>query len=397
MGFDKPDLGFVVHLGAPASPIAYYQQVGRAGRAVRSADVLLLPGREDEAIWRYFASLGFPPEDQVRATLDALGDTPLSTPALEARVDLRRNRLELMLKVLDVDGAVRRVRGGWVATGREWRHDTARYDRVAAARTGEQAAMREYASTAACRMEYLRRCLDDPAAAPCGRCDNCAGAWYPTGVSGEALAAAQAHLGRVGVAVEPRKIWPTGLAAVGVPLSGRIAAGEQAGPGRTLARLSDLGWGTRLRAVVGETAPDGRVPDDVYAGVVRALTDWAKGDDPWPARPVGLVAVASRRRPGLVRDLADRIATTGRLPLLGAVRPVGDPPPGRANSAQRVRVLHDAFAVPDELAARIAALDGPVLLVDDLIDSGWTMAIVARMLRRGGAPAVLPFALASAG
>src|SRR4029453_1355742 len=197
--------------------------------------------------------------------------------------------------------------------------------------------------------------------------------------------------------VEPRKIWPTGLSAVGVPLSGRIAAGEQAGPGRTLARLSDLGWGTRLRAVVGETAPDGRVPDDVYAGVVRALADWAKGDGPWPARPVGLVAVASRRRPGLVRDLADRIAPTGRLALLGAVRPRGDPPPGRANSAQRVRVLHDAFAVPDELAARIAALDGPVLLVDDLIDSGWTMAIVARMLRRAGAPAVLPFALASAG
>jgi ATP-dependent DNA helicase RecQ len=396
MGFDKPDLGFVVHLGAPASPIAYYQQVGRAGRAVRSADVLLLPGREDEAIWRYFASLGFPSEDQVRATLDALSDRPLSTPALEARVDLRRNRLELMLKVLDVDGAVRRVRGGWVATGQQWRHDTARYDRVAAARADEQAAMREYATTGACRMEYLRRCLDDPAAAPCGRCDNCAGAWYEPAVSGEALAAAQAHLGRVGVAVEPRKIWPTGLAAVGVPLSGRIAAGEQAGPGRTLARLSDLGWGSRLRAVVGDLAPDGRVPDDVYAGVVRALTDWARGDDPWPARPVGVVTVASRRRPSLVRDLGERIATTGRLPLLGAVLPVGgEAPAGRANSAQRVRVLHDAFAVPDDLATRIAAVDGPVLLVDDLIDSGWTMAIVARILRLGGAPAVLPFALAT--
>src|SRR5206468_12582431 len=108
MGFDKPDLGFVVHLGAPPSPIAYYQQVGRAGRAVGSAEVMLLPGAEDAAIWRYFASLAFPPEEQVRAVLAALrADRALSTQALEARVDPPRTRLELMLKVLDVDGAVR--------------------------------------------------------------------------------------------------------------------------------------------------------------------------------------------------------------------------------------------------------------------------------------------------
>ncbi|MDT4990104.1 MAG: ATP-dependent helicase RecQ [Micromonosporaceae bacterium] len=402
MGFDKPDLGFVVHLGAPASPIAYYQQVGRAGRAVRSADVLLLPGHEDEAIWRYFASLGFPAEEQVRTTLDALAaaDRPLSTPALEARVDLRRNRLELMLKVLDVDGAVRRVRGGWTATGQPWHHDAQRYDRVAAARSAEQAAMREYATTGGCRMEYLRRCLDDPGAAPCGRCDTCVGAWYPTVVSPAALAVARTHLGRVGVTVAPRQLWPTGLAAVGVPLSGKIPAGEQAGPGRALARLSDLGWGDRLRRLVGDDAPDGRVPDEVYAGVVRALVDWAGGDDRWPARPAGIVAVASRRRPELVHDLASRIATTGRLSLLGSVSRSTAGGPGdalRGNSAQRVRVLHDAFTVPDDLSARLAGLNGPVLLVDDLIDSGWTGAIVARLLRRAGARAVLPFALALAG
>lgn len=113
MGFDKPDLGFVVHLGSPSSPIAYYQQVGRAGRGVDHADVLLLPGREDEAIWAYFASVGFPPEEQVRRTLTVLEEAgrPLSLPALEPLVDLRRSRLETMLKVLDVDGAVKRVKG----------------------------------------------------------------------------------------------------------------------------------------------------------------------------------------------------------------------------------------------------------------------------------------------
>ena len=181
MGFDKPDLGFIVHLGAPQSPVAYYQQIGRAGRAVTRADVILLPGAEDRDIWAYFASLAFPPERVVRATLATLAsaDAPQSVAALETRVDLTRSRLEMMLKVLDVDGAVRRVRGGWEATGRPFAYDAERYARVAAERAREQEAMLGYAATAGCRMEYLRRELDDPQAAPCGRCDNCTGRSRP--------------------------------------------------------------------------------------------------------------------------------------------------------------------------------------------------------------------------
>ncbi|MGA4729027.1 DEAD/DEAH box helicase [Micromonospora taraxaci] len=400
MGFDKPDLGFVVHLGAPPSPIAYYQQVGRAGRAVEHAEVLLLPGAEDAAIWRYFASLAFPPEQQVRAVLAALHtDRPLSTQALEPLVDLRRARLELMLKVLDVDGAVRRVRGGWLATGEPWTYDEARLRRVAEARTVEQQAMREYATTSDCRMRYLRERLDDTGAADCGRCDRCAEPLFVADVSTAALAAAQTFLGRPGVEIAPKKLWPTGLDAVGVPLKGRIAPAEQALPGRAVGRLSDLGWGGRLRDLVGPEAPDAPVPDDVAGAVVEVLKAWAHGDDPWPRRPVAVVAVGSRRRPQLVGSLAERIAAVGRLPLLGQVTPAGAGGTGgpRGNSAQRVRALHDAFTVPAELADALAGLDGPVLLVDDLIDSGWTMTLVARALRRAGAPDVLPLALAVAG
>ena len=143
MGFDKPDLGFVVHLGAPQSPVAYYQQIGRAGRALDRAEVILLPGREDRDIWAYFASLAFPPERQVRATLATLAEAgrPLSAAVLETHVDLSRGRLESMLKVLDVDGAVRRVGGGWTATGQPWHYDAERYERVAAERAREQEAM----------------------------------------------------------------------------------------------------------------------------------------------------------------------------------------------------------------------------------------------------------------
>ncbi|MFF4406395.1 RecQ family ATP-dependent DNA helicase [Streptomyces sp. NPDC001404] len=409
MGFDKPDLGFVVHLGSPSSPIAYYQQVGRAGRGVKHAEVLLLPGREDEAIWSYFASLAFPPEEQVRRTLDVLAasDVPLSLPALEPRVELRRSRLETMLKVLDVDGAVHRVRGGWTATGRPWEYDAQRYAWVAEQRTAEQQAMRDYATTTACRMEFLRRQLDDEQAAPCGRCDNCAGPRFTAEVSEAALGASRGELGRPGVEVEPRRMWPTGLPAVGVDLKGRIPAGEQAAPGRALGRLSDIGWGNRLRPLLAPQAPDCPVPDDVSAAVVTVLADWARGPGGWasdapdaPARPVGVVTLASCTRPQLIRSLGERIAAVGRMPLLGTVEyrdAHTDTRVPRSNSAQRLRALEGALAVSPQLAEALAAAGGPVLLVDDFTDSGWTLAVAARLLRRSGAGQVFPLVLAVQG
>jgi ATP-dependent DNA helicase RecQ len=389
MGFDKPDLGFVVHLGAPASPVAYYQQIGRAGRAVERAEVVLLPGREDRDIWAYFASLAFPPEPLVRQTLRVLGgaEGPLSTAAIETQVDLSRTRLEMLLKVLDSDGAARRVKGGWVATGEEWVYDGERHRRIAQARKAEQQAMLDYIDTSECRMVFLRRQLDDPDAQACGRCDMCAGSAWSTDVDAEAAGSAQERISRPGVEVAPRKQWPSGMAELGVPVSGRIPAGELADAGRVIGRLSDIGWGTRLREIVGAPElPDVPVPKDVLDASVRVLAGWG-----WEERPVGVVGIGSRTRPHQLDHLARRIAEIGRLPLLGTLVPAGDRPAEHANSPQRLTAVWSAFEEP-----RFALPEGPVLLVDDVVDSGWTLTVAARLLRRAGATAVLPFALAQA-
>ena len=395
MGFDKPNLGFVVHLGAPSSPVAYYQQVGRAGRATESADVLLMPGHEDADIWHYFATASMPSPGKASAVLNALGDEPLSTPALEARVDIRRTPLELLLKVLDVDGSVRRVQGGWVATGQPWVYDEERYERIAESRRAEQQSMLDYERGESCRMELLQRELDDPTAAPCGRCDVCAGAWYPTDATPEAVAAATGALDRVGVPIEPRGQWPTGAGRLGVevdgkPVSGKIAADERPETGRVVARLTDLGWGGVLRELFAAGAPDVPVSDDLLGGCVRVLRDWD-----WAERPVGVVAVASVARPQLVRSVAEGIARLGQLPLLGELEIADGAPASTAggNSAYRLAGVWGRFGVGSELATALADTTGPVLLVDDVVDSRWTMTVASRELRRHGADAVLPFAL----
>lgn len=345
MGFDAT-LGFVVNLGAPSSPVSYYQQVGRAGRGADQAEVVLLPGREDRDIWAYFGSLAFPQEHLVRQTLEVLAAAgrPLSTATIETEVELNRNRLETMLKVLDVDGAVRRVKGGWESTGQPWSYDAERYARVAAAREREQGAMLDYLTTDQCRMRFLREQLDDPVeagpAGDCGRCDNCGGLDLESGVDEAAVAQARAHLDRPGVVVGARKMWPSGLDRLGIPLKGKIR--EPASDGRAVARLTDLGHGQALRDLFREKADgtyDGPVPVPLVRACVAVLDEWRPGVD-------SIVVVDSLRRPALVRDLAEGLARylgvpiAGRWTIVDASVPSGA---GAANSAQRVSAVRRRF------------------------------------------------------
>ena len=387
MGFDKPDLGFVVHLGAPSSPISYYQQVGRAGRATERAEVVLLPAPEDRAVWAYFASVAFPAEPVVRAVLDALGGAtgPLSTAALEPLVDLGRSRLEMVLKVLDVDGAVQRVRGGWTATGQDWTYDAERYEGLARAREAEQRAVLAYVRTDGCRMAFLRRELDDPELDDgwrCGRCDRCTGEEFSAEIGEAAMASTRERLDQPGVDLPQRRQWPTGMARLGVSLSGKVTDGPE--PGRAVGRLTDLGWGQRLRSLL--DAPDDVADESLVRACVAVLASWR-----WATRPTSLLTMASDTHPVLLTSVGERLAELGRLTDLGTLHRRPEHPEVRAaNSAHRVAGLLGSWELPD-----LTGVAGPVLLLTDRVDTGWTVAVAARELRSVGADAVLPFALAA--
>ena len=407
MGFDKPDLGFVVHLGAPSSPVAYYQQVGRAGRGAANADVLLLPGAEDRDIWQYFATASMPSEEKASAVLTALAEagTALSTVALEARVDLRRTPLELLLKVLSVDGAVERVGGGWRSTGQPWVYDAERYRRIAEARVDEQDSMVIYQDTAGCRMEYITAVLDDGTARPCGRCDNCAGRWFPMDVAADATAAASETLSRAGGVLEPRLQWPSGMDRLGVPVKGKLKPNENLAEGRILARLTDLGWGGALRELFAAGAQDRAVDPAMLQACVQVLREWGAGDGRSPGwsgagRPAAIVSMPSRNKPQLVESLAQGISGIGRIPYLGQLQLAHGGPTGSrgGNSAYRLAGVWDRLVVGPELEAALRSAPGQtVMLIDDLADSRWTLTVAGRALRQAGAGAVLPLVLAQAG
>ena len=375
MGFDKPDLSFVIHYQSPGSPIAYYQQVGRAGRALPESQGILLQGYEDTDIQNYFIDSAFPTAGQATEILDLLEQVagPMRLTDLERAVNIRHQRLQQLLKILEVEGAVERVNAGWQRTPLPWTYDRDRVDDVASQRRTEQAQMNDYLNTDECRMGLLRSFLDDSQPQPCGLCDNCRSASTELVVNAGKVQAAVDFLRGTELAIEPRKQ---------IPGEGRISEDRRYEPGRVLALWGDGGWG----ALVQQGKAEGKFDDElVEAAVDLILNRWR----PDPA-PTWVAYVPSRARRALVRDFAHRIAQRMGLPCHDAVVKVQDTQPQKfmQNSTQQHTNVKDAFQVSPAVSS------GPVLLVDDVVDSRWTLTVIADQLKGAGAGPVYPFALA---
>ncbi|MEP7016862.1 MAG: DEAD/DEAH box helicase [Actinomycetota bacterium] len=385
MGYDKPDLGFVVHVGSPPSPVSYYQQVGRAGRGIDHALVALLPSDADAGVWDYFATATIPDRAQVERLLVGLSayleGQPATIPALEAETGLRRGRVELMLKQLAVDGVVERIEGGWRPTGVEWTYDQDHYNGIIATRRREADIMRAYTRGQSCLMQLLQESLDDTSAQKCGRCSVCLGQ-LPEPLRGRPEAgtveAVTRRLRGEVTLLEPRKMWPGG--AFGT--RGRIPAGLMAQAGRAIAYADAPEWRELIKSTFHHDAPPS---EELRAAAVAALGQWR---DSWAARPEVVVALPAAGYPHMVGGLAEHLAEVGQLARADLTVAADHGSPQDLSSPEEAALWRDAIRVNDELLSAVAGK--VVLLVVDASSSQWPITVAAAHLRQAEASMVLP-------
>lgn len=387
MGYDKPDLGFVIHYQAPSSVVSYYQQVGRAGRAIESAVGIMLAGKEDQEIHDYFRRTAFPAESDVTAVLNALeGSDGVSVVELQGHLNLRSSQIDKVLKVLGVESPAPVIKLGskWQRTAVHFELDHDRIERLTNQREIEWQEIQDYIDTDACLMAYLQRALDDPDVSDCGRCANClGGSIVGEDVEHRLEVEATRFLRKSEFPFEPKKQ----VAAGAFPeygFTGNLGSDLQASEGRILSRWGDAGWGR----VVAADKHLGHFRDALVEAVAELLERrW----QPDPS-PEWVTCVPSLNHPDLVPDFAARLAARLRLPFHGVIQKVraNDPQKNQQNRFHQCRNLDGVFAVSEVVD------DAPVLLVDDVIDSGWTVTVLAAILRQSGSGPVFPVALASA-
>ena len=381
MGFDKPDIGFVIHFQRPGNIVSYYQQIGRAGRALDKAYAILLCGDEDDAISNYFIETAFPTEVQMNDVVQAVTEHPgLRLREFERYVNMKASKIQKCINYLAVNGDIYRERNQYYKTPRVWQPDRERCEEITEIRRAELRQMNDFANLSGCYMEYIARFLDDAQADRCGKCANCLGyPLFPEEFSREKAARAQQFIRSSFNVIEPRKVWPSGVRVDGKNV---IEEPYQCGEGRVLSNYGDAGWG---KLVQEGKYVQGFFDRQLVDASCELLKEYVRENEiRW------VTNISSRRRPDLVRDFAKALAEKLGLEYADVIRKTGD-----ARCQKELNTSIFQYENAEGSFEVEYALEGNVLLVDDMVDSRWTLTVCGYKLRKKGSGKVFPFALAN--
>lgn len=377
MGYDKPDIGFVIHYQRPGNIVSYYQQIGRAGRQINRAYAILLSGAEDDDIQEYFINRAFPTENEMVEIVNQLenADCGLKKKDLLHRLNMSNGRLDSCLKYLTVENVIEKEKSFYYRTIIPWQVNLDRSKRITRRRYQELQEMHDYVDYNGCYMEYIAARLDDSSHKRCGKCANCLGVkYFPEDVSDEIVFAAQKYLRQRHSKIEQRKLYPNGK---------RIPAELLIEEGRTLCDYGDAGWGKYISVDKYKT---GFVRDEIVKASAELIKEWL-GDG---LKDITIAFVPSKRQTAFVKDFAYKVASVLNIECIDTLEKL-------STGVRQKDLLNSAFQYENAVNGFqcIKQIEGKTLLIDDFVDSRWTLTACGQKLLEAGADCVYPFAIAS--
>ena len=378
MGYDKGDISFVIHYQMPSNIVSYYQQIGRAGRNIDKAYVFLMYGKEDEEIIDYFINTAFPTESETNRIIEFVGGRDgVKGYQIVSALNIRKARIDKALSFLENDGFIRRDKGTYFITPKKYRYDREHYDSVTAIRIMEKEQMKQLAKTKGCYSKYIVSCLDDIDAHNCGHCSNCVGhELFPSRTTEEYIHLAEEYINGLIIPIEPRKMW----ACSGVTKQTKISFINQ--PGICLSVYGDSGYGELVKR--GKYSAEKKFCDELVGKSAEVLRPHIRENG------ISHVCCVPSLRSNLVKDFSARLADALGISFVELLEKTDAVQQKKMeNSSHQCANAYKSFSIKRNLL-----IPKNILLVDDVVDSKWTLTVCGYRLMEAGAQKVFPFALA---